>query len=87
MKIYRLEFIEVGEYEVWTEEELKKHYTQEEIENFKNDDMILFEELPITNRQLVIARRKYNNVEYKRKFDLEHDIYPSLYDIIEYLYL
>ena len=84
--IYRLEFIESGEYYVLSKKELYQEYTQEQIESFKSDDMVMFYELPYSLRQLTHARKKNNDEEFCEWFEEEFMIAPSLYDILEYLY-
>lgn len=84
--IYRLEFIESGEYYVLSEKELNQEYTQEQIESFKSDDMIMFYELPYSTRQLTNARKKINNEDFRDWYEEEFMVAPSLYDTLEYLY-
>ena len=86
MKVYRLEFIENGEYEVLTEKELHSDYTLEQLETFKNDDMIIFYETSFTVRQLNFARKLHNSLEYCEWFEDEYMVSPSLFDILEQKY-
>ena len=85
MIVYRLEFIEDGEYYVLTEKELQTEYTNEQIKDFKTNDMIIFYETKFTTRQLSKAKKLKSDEEYCYNFEDEYGIAPSLYDILEVL--
>ena len=86
MKVFRLEFIEWGEYDVVTEAELRRQYTPEKIEEMKKDDMVILSEQPFTPKQLENARKKHNDQDYCDWFEEEFDMAPSLFDILVNLY-
>ena len=83
MKVYRLEFIESGVYEVLTEKELQAEYTKEQIEEFESNDLIIFYETKYTTRQLNKARKLHSDLEYCEWFEEEYMVSPSLFDILE----
>lgn len=86
MKVYRLEFIESGEYEVLTEKELQAEYTSKQIKVLETDDMIIFYETKFTTRQLNKVRKLKKDEDYCYNFEEETGIAPSIIDILEYLY-
>jgi hypothetical protein len=86
MKVFRLEFVDFGEYDTLTEKELHELYAQEEIDSWKGNDMITFKEIPYTVRQLNRARKLHSDEDYCERFEEECSITPEVYDILKYLY-
>lgn len=86
MKVYRLEFIKQGLYYVLTEEELKQEYSEEEIIYFKRDDMVIFSETTYNKKQLVMARKLHNDIEYLEWYEDMFGCSPSLYEILQHYF-
>ena len=85
MKVYRID-IENGEYYTLTEKELHNLFTSKQIQAFKNNENTYFYETKYTTRQLTKARKLHDDEEYCYKFEEDHNIAPSVYDILQYLY-
>jgi hypothetical protein len=84
-KVIRID-TKYGEYYTLTESELKKEFTKEQIEEFKNDPQIFYIVTPYTPRQLQRARKLYEDYDYCEDLSEELSYRVEVYDILKHLY-
>lgn len=85
MKVYRVD-LPCGEYYTLNEKELKAEFTEQELQEFRNDDEVIFYETKFTVRQLNRARKLHSNEDYHLEFEDEYGIDPEVLDILKLLY-
>lgn len=85
MKVFRIDTAD-GEYYTLTEKELHEYFTDKELEQFRNDDETFFYETKYTVKQLQKARQLRRSESYCYKFEQDHNISPSVYDILKLKY-
>ena len=85
MKVFRIDTA-MGDYFTLTEEELNKQFTQEDIQEFKDNEDTFFYETRYTVKQLNRARKLHRDQEYREWFEDEYMMSPSVFDILIDLY-
>lgn len=84
-KVFRIDTPN-GEYYTLTEEEMHNMFTEEELQEFQNDDQVIFYKTRFSESQLKHARSLHEDEDYYNAFVDTYGIYPEVYDIMKEIY-
>lgn len=84
-EVYRIDRQD-GEYYTLTKDELYSKFSESELQEFKDDEDTIFIETIFTIKQLIEARKLFNNKRFIFNYESDHGCKPEVYDLLYYLY-